>query len=754
MFFPVTEDIFEFITDQLSDFIIITDFESKIKTLNKTLLDLLPWNREDLTGKPLSIIFGKDEDVFQTMKFNRPQLVSIASHTQKIPAQFSSSVIFDREDNARGILVVGKDMRETSKLTSNIDRLKKTIKQHTEETTTKISLLSDALASVGESVLITDISQRIIFYNKRTEETFGFGSTELLGKGPGVLYEITDSNSFKGNWQGEVMAVKKTGEKFPALLTTSTVTNKNGITTGIIGVLRDISEIRSLVEKLEEAGINLERRVQLRTEELEKSKILWERTFDSIEDMVSIHNIDDKIVRVNKAIAKKFNKTPSELEGKDCCSLFTEEEPCPCYEVIKSKKSVQKEIRSEKLGGVFVISASPIFNDSGEVEGIIHIASDITKRKTLEEQLIQSSKMAAVGTLVAGIAHELNNPLTIIMGYCYMLLNDPSLGNEFKERLKKVQEQSNRAKKIIYNLSVFGRSHKLEKRNVDLLELIEKTLELRNYDMERKDIEIIKNFEENLPFVYVDENQIQQVILNIINNAVDAILSFKDEGTIKINVTRDDDKIKLIFSDDGAGIDPRHINKIFDPFYTTKEVGKGTGLGLSISYGIIKEHRGDINVKSDPGKGTDFTITLPVSILTDIEEEEEVSELKETSPTGSILVVDDEALIVDVIISSLKKHGYKVKGALDGKKAIEMIKKMDFDVVISDYRMPNLSGEKLYSTLVEIKPALLKKLIYITGEVVDETNLSFIRENELPVLHKPFDMNKLIEIVNDLIPDI
>ncbi|MEQ8226316.1 MAG: PAS domain-containing protein, partial [Candidatus Eremiobacterota bacterium] len=385
MFFPVTEDIFEFITDQLSDFIIITDFESKIITLNKTLLDLLPWSREDLTGKPLSIIFGKDEDVFQTMKFNKPQLVSIASHNQKIPAQFSSTVMFDRDDNARAILVVGKDMRETSKLTSNIDRLKKTIKQHTEETTTKISLLSDALASVGESVLITDVSQRIIFYNKRTEEIFGFGSMELLGKGPEILYETSDCNSFKGNWQGEIMAVKKTGEKFPALLTTSTVTNKNGITTGIIGVLRDISEIRALVEKLEEAGITLEKRVQSRTEELEKSKVLWERTFDSIEDMVSIHDINDKIVRVNKAVTQKLKRTHSELEGKDCCAFFSEEEPCPCHEVIKSKKSVQKEIKNEKLGGIFVISASPIFNEHGEVEGIIHIATDITKRKTLEE---------------------------------------------------------------------------------------------------------------------------------------------------------------------------------------------------------------------------------------------------------------------------------------------------------------------------------------------------------------------------------
>ncbi len=755
MFFPVTEEIFEFITDQLSDFIIITDLESKIITVNKTLLDLLPWSREDLIGKPLSIIFGKDEDVFQTMKFNRPQLVSIASHNQKIPAQFSSSIMFDRDDNARGILVVGKDMRETSKLTSNIDRLRKSIKQHTEETKTKISLLSDALASVGESVLITDVSQRIIFYNKMAEETFGFRAMELMGKSPEILYETSDSNSFKGNWHGEVMAVKKTGEKFPALLTTSTVTNKNGITTGIIGVLRDISEIRALVEKLEEAGITLEKRVQLRTEELEKSKILWEKTFDSIEDMVSIHNTDDKILRVNKAITKKFNKTHSELEGKDCCSLFDREELFPCYEVKKLKKSVQKEIKSEKLGGTFVISASPMFNEHGEVEGIIHIATDVTKRKTLEEQLMQSSKMAAIGTLVAGIAHELNNPLTIIMGYCYMLLNDPSLGNEFKERLKKVQEQSNRAKKIIYNLSVFGRSHKLEKRNVDLLELIEKTLELRNYDLERKDIEIIRNFEENLPFVYVDENQIQQVILNIINNAVDAILSFKDEGTIEINVTRDNDKINLIFSDDGAGIAPGHISKIFDPFYTTKEVGKGTGLGLSISYGIIKEHNGDISVKSECGKGTNFTITLPVSRLTEIEEKEDViSELKGNSPSGSILVVDDEALIVDVIISSLKKHGYTVKGALDGKKAIELIKEMDFDVVISDYRMPNLSGEKLYSTLLEIKPSLLKKLIYITGEIVDETNLAFIKENELPVLQKPFDINKLIEIVSDLIPDV
>ncbi|MEQ8224049.1 MAG: ATP-binding protein [Candidatus Eremiobacterota bacterium] len=278
---------------------------------------------------------------------------------------------------------------------------------------------------------------------------------------------------------------------------------------------------------------------------------------------------------------------------------------------------------------------------------------------------------------------------------------------------------------------------------------------MRNYDLERKDIEIIRNFEENLPFVYADENQIQQVILNIINNAVDAILSFKDEGTIKIAVSRDRDKINLIFSDDGPGIDPRHINKVFDPFYTTKEVGKGTGLGLSISYGIIKEHNGDISVQSEFGKGTEFRISLPVSGLTDIEEKEDViSELKNNSPTGSILVVDDEALIVDVIISSLKKHGYTVKGALDGKKAIELIKEMDFDLVISDYRMPNLSGEKLYRTLLEVKPSLLKKLIYITGEIVDETNLAFIKENELPVLQKPFDINKLIEIVNDLIPDV
>jgi PAS domain S-box-containing protein len=757
MFFPVTEDIFDFIADQLSDFIIITDFESKIKTLNKPLLDLLPWSREELTDKPLSIIFGKDEDVFQTMRFNKPQLVSIASHNQKIPAQFSSSIVFDRQNNAKGILVIGKDMRETSKLTSNIDRLKKSIKQHREETTTKISLLSDALASVGESVLITDVSQRIIFYNKRTEETFGFSSMELLGKPSKMLYESTDSESFKGNWQGEVIAVKKTGEKFPALLTTSTVNNRNGVTTGIIGVLRDISEIRALVEKLEEAGINLEKRVQLRTEELEKSRILWERTFDSIEDMVSIHNIEDKIVRVNKAISKKFNKTPSELEGKDCCSLFLEEDfaDCPCYEVIKSKKTVQKEIKSEKLGGIFIISASPIFNEGGSIEGIVHIVSDITKRKTLEEQLMQSSKMAAIGTLVAGIAHELNNPLTIIMGYCYMLLSDPSLGNDFKERLKKIQEQSNRAKKIIYNLSVFGRNHKLEKRNVDILELIEKTLELINYDLERKDISIIRNFEENLPSVYVDEHQIHQVILNIINNAVDAILSFKNEGTIEINLAREEDKIRLIFSDNGPGIDPRHIKKIFDPFYTTKEVGKGTGLGLSISYGIIKEHNGDIIVKSEPGKGTDFIIDLPVSSLTDIEEKNELKSEEKLAPaTGSILVVDDEELIVDVIISSLRKHGYKVKGASDGKKAIELIKEMDFDVVISDYRMPDLSGEKLYSTLVEIKPYLLKKLIYITGEIADEINLSFIRKNNLPVLQKPFDINKLIELVNDLIHNI
>ena len=757
---PITELICNHILDKISDFLILTSLEGNIKLLNKPLLNALKCKKEDLIDKPVSIIFATDE-LFQTMKFDKPQLITLNYNNKKIPIQLSSTVIFDAEDTPTDILIIARDLRETSKLASDIELLKKNIRKSEEETTTKISLLSDALASVGESVFITDIYQRIIYCNKRGMETFNYDWNEFIGKEAEILYKTNDKESFRGSWRGEVIAMRKGKEKFPALLTTSSVKNKVGKEIGFVGVFQDITELKKLVDELEKASVDLEKRVILRTEELEKSRNLWEKTFNSIEDLVSIHDREDKIIRVNKAAAKKLNATPSELEGKDCCSLFMDENlsrnECPCHEVLKTQKTVQKEINSKKLDGTFTFSVSPIFNEREELEGLVHIVTDITKRKHLEEQLLHSTKMAAIGTLAAGITHEVNNPLTIIMGYCHILLNNPLYTGEIRNQLTKIYEQVNRAKKIIYNLSVFARSHKSEKRYIDLIDLMEKTLELRSYDLQRKNISIYREFQNNLPCVYVDGNQIQQVFFNLINNTIDAILSVKNQGKITIKIMQAQDKIRTVFADDGCGINPEDIPKIFDPFYTTKEIGKGTGLGLSISYGIIKDHNGNINVQSQPGEGTSFIIELPVASIIPFftsQKEEKTEDSPETTTCRSkanILIVDDEELIAEILISSLKKYGFNVESSLDGHKALEMIKGIDFDLIISDYRMPDLSGEKLYEDLLEHKAELAKKLIYITGDTTDESILSFVQKRNIKLLHKPFDINKLIETINELL---
>ena len=638
MFFPVMESDFNYIADKLSDFLLITDLKGNIRSINKPFLDLLECKKSDLLGKSFKEIFG-EKNLFETMEFNKAIMVPIIYNNRKIPLRLSSSIIF-RDEEPTGYCIVARDMRETTRLSTSLKELRQTMRKKEEESSTKLTFLSDALASVGESVFITDGS-RIIYGNKTGSLIFGYDQAELIGKTPDLLYKSHDEASFKGNWKGEVIALKKEGTKFPALLTTSPIKNKIGRTIGIVGVFRDISELKILLEELEELSVNLEHRVLARTRELEESRV----------------------------------------------------------------------------------------------------------------QLLQSSKMAAIGTLAAGIAHELNNPLTIITGYCHLLIHEYEWSDEVKSWLDKIYEQCERAKKIVFNLSIFARSHKTEKKYVNPLDLLERVMELRNYELSVKNITIKKKFQDNLPDIYVDEHQMQQVFLNLINNAVDAILTIKERGIIAIEVMRQDDNLVLIVSDDGVGIAPENMKKIFDPFYTTKEVGKGTGLGLSISYGIIKAHNGEISVKSTPGSGTDFVVELPITSYVSERSREKISlpVIPSIDTVGNILVIDDEEMILEVISKFLGRQGYMVEVVENGEDAIGLIKDKHFDLVISDYRMPGLGGVEFYRELSLIRPDLAEKLIYITGEIMDEESISFMKETGVRVLYKPFDIDELVDIVNRIV---
>lgn len=259
-----------------------------------------------------------------------------------------------------------------------------------------------------------------------------------------------------------------------------------------------------------------------------------------------------------------------------------------------------------------------------EKKEILLVIQDVTENVILEEQLIRSEKLAAIGQLVAGVAHEINNPLTAVIGFSDLLATEPEVNGQIKEDLLTIKHEAERARKIVQGLLSFSRPHKPQKEPTNINELIERILSVREYQLRVNNIEVTRNFDKNLPKISADQYQLEQVFLNIILNAEQAMLEAHKKGLqhaqtlstpkgkLFIETKKENNYAKISFTDDGPGIPKENLLKIFDPFFSTKEVGKGTGLGLSIAYRIIEQHNGKIYVLSEEGKGTTFVIELPI----------------------------------------------------------------------------------------------------------------------------------------------
>ena len=342
----------------------------------------------------------------------------------------------------------------------------------------------------------------------------------------------------------------------------------------------------------------------------------WRATFDSITDLVSIQDKDYKLIRVNKAFAGAFKMEPKELIGKTCYEVVhgtNEPVPnCPHKVTIKTKKPATAEYFEPHLGIYLEVSTSPIFNEKGEVVASVHAAKDITERKQTQEKLIITDRLASVGELASGIAHELNNPLTGVIGFSQLLL-DRDIPADIRGDIETIHREAQRATEVVKNLLTFARRHAPAKQPVAINSIIEKVLKLRAYEQKVSNIKVISHLTPDLPGIMADYFQLQQVFLNIIINAEYFMTEAHKKGTLTITTERIDDVIRASFADDGPGLAKENLGYVFDPFFTTKEVGKGTGLGLSICHGIITEHGGRIYAKGELGKGATFIMELPIS---------------------------------------------------------------------------------------------------------------------------------------------
>jgi len=396
----------------------------------------------------------------------------------------------------------------------------------------------------------------------------------------------------------EIELYRKDGSIIPVETICSLILDPDGKPGNFLVIARDISKRKQI-----------EKRIIHAAEE-------WRTTFDSITDLISIHDQDNKIVRVNKTFADTFNIKPVDLIGRYCYEVVhgTKEpcQNCPHRQTLETQKPASAEFFESNLGLYLQISTSPMFNNLGEVIGSVHVTRDITQHKQIEEQLIMTDRLASIGELTSGITHELNNPLTSIIGFSELLMEE-SPPDDIKKDLDIINNEAKRASDIIKNLLTFARKHTPVKQVSQISKIIDDVLKLRAYEQKINNIKINTHFVSDLPEIMVDYFQIQQVFLNIIINAESAMIEAHNHGTLTINTERIDNFIVISFTDDGPGIDKKNIDRIYDPFFTTKDVGKGTGLGLSICHGIVTGHNGKIYVKSKLGKGTTFIIELPVN---------------------------------------------------------------------------------------------------------------------------------------------
>jgi len=594
----------------------------------------------------------------------------------------------------------------------------------------EIRKLSTAVEQSPSVIAITDLNGNLEYVNPKFTELTGYTSEEAMSKNPRILKsgglpdeiykELWGTVSSGKIWRGEFHNKKKDGELFWEAASVSPIFDKQGKITNYIRIAEDISERKKAEEALRESE--------------EKYRI----TFESIPDSITITSIEDgRYFYVNDGFCHMTSYSVEEAVGKTPFDLNLFVNSSDRDELISTLKK-EGEVNGVELqyrmkdGTVFdtLFSARPLLY--GKKDCLVAIVKDITSIKRTEQekfelqvQLQQVQKMEAIGTLAGGIAHDFNNILGGIIGYSELAKMKAPEGSNIIAYLDKGMEACNRAAELIKQILTLSRQHKQEQRPVQVRYIVKEALNLLRATLPTT-IEIREDLSKDTGVVNADPTQMHQVIMNLGTNAGHAMQ--EDGGALEVslaNVELDDlsaskhldlaagSYIRLMVSDTGHGMTSEIMDRIFDPYFTTKDTGEGTGLGLSVVQGIVKAHGGTITVYSKPGKGTTFHVYLP--IIHEAEKPEKESE--EPLPTGSerILFIDDEEVLVEIASQMLEQLGYKVVTKRSSVQALELFRAEPdrFDLVITDMTMPHMTGDKLAQELMKIRPDI--PVILCTG---------------------------------------
>ena len=547
----------------------------------------------------------------------------------------------------------------------------------------------------------------------------------------------------------EVAFRRKDGTQISCLVSGFAVRDTFGRIVRVQGTLVDITE-----------RLEIENRLRQEQEFIR-------RLIASFPDMIGVFDRDGRFTFISQRVQDVLGASPEEFVGEEFGGRAHPEDRPRLVEMFRRLTSgeipyAQVEYRAQHAEGSWRMlraSAGPLFDAAGKITGVVASARDVTESRQFEQQLAQKEKFASMGQMMAGAAHELNNPLTAILGVSD-LLRERATDEATRRQVEIVLQQARRAAGIVQNLLAFARPPALGRTTVRLDELIQRALQLQQASLRQKNITVDFQPPASLPTIVGDPKLLTQVFLNLITNAEQAISSVRDHGALKISLECSEGNLTATFADDGPGISPENAGKLFDPFFTTKRPGGGSGLGLTISLAVAKEHGGRIEVQTSSPGGATFRVVLPVPTenFSQPATSAPLTEGGRTAPAlphvlrgHSALVVDDEDSIREIVQEGLSARGMAVEGAASAEEALAHLAKNSYDVVLCDFNLPGLNGEQLFNQLRAQANVSPPRFVFMTGDMLEPDVIASFQKRGAHLMQKPFHVAALVTLLSELL---
>jgi PAS domain S-box-containing protein len=614
---------------------------------------------------------------------------------------------------------------------------------------------TELFESLREGIFFTTPEGQLLDANPALVRMLGYESKDELKKlnfreiyaDPAQRDALVHRVIYQGAVQDvEVVYRRKDGTHIHCLASGFAIRDTFGRTIRMQGTLVDITE-----------RIEIEAR-------LHREQEFVRRLVASFPDMIAVMDFEGRFTFVSPRVEDILGHPAQDLVGKLLSEQIHRDEVPQWREAFARLTSgraanAEFEYRTKHADGswrTMRASASPLHDAAGNINGVVASARDVTDAKAAEKQNLQKEKLAAMGEMMSGVAHELNNPLTAILGVSD-LLRERAPDDATRRQTEIILKQARRAAVIVQNLLAYARPSALARKKMRPEEALQAAVDQQRASLSQKNISIELVPPASGLALEADPKLLHQVFVNLIVNAEQAITSQRERGALRVSIEHADGKIGFVFADDGPGIAPENIGKIFDPFFTTKRPGGGTGLGLAICTAIIKEHGGSIEVQSAPGKGADFRVWLP----------EFVEELSEpplavrpaiAAPAGSgalrghsVYVVDDEESIREIVQEGLSARGMTVEGASSSEEALPHLAAHSYDFVLCDFNLPGLNGEEFFKRIQPRAGTAAPKFVFMSGALLDSATLAHFTEKGASVLQKPFHIAALATLLTELL---